>query len=52
MMNVIRPYCWHQTFDPKGLSAPVPGLYICRKTLKNMYKIRVERDFFETCKKW
>ena len=102
MVKVIRPFCWHQTFDPKGLSAPVLGLYTCGKALKmciksefkemflkltlngqsdkaflltskfcpqgvvypcpgaiymwknikNMYKIRVERDLFETCNKW
>ena len=33
------------TFCPLGLSTPAPGLYTCGKTLKNMYKIRVERDF-------
>ena len=38
-------------FVPKGLSTPAPGLYTCGKTLRNMYKIRVERDFFETCNK-
>ena len=52
MVKVIRPFCWHQTFDPKGLSAPVLGLYTCGKTLKNEYKIRVQRNVFETYTKW
>ena len=33
----------------KWLSAPVPGLYTCGKTLTNVYKIRFRRDHFETC---
>ena len=49
MGKVIRPFCWHQNFVPKGLSTSAPGLYTCGKTFKNMYKIRVERDLFETC---
>ena len=32
--------------DPKGLSAPAPGLYTCIKTWKIMYKIRLQRYFF------
>ena len=35
-----------------GLSAPVPGLYTCIKSWKNLYKIRLQRDFFKTCNKW
>ena len=38
--------------DPMGLSALAPGLYTCIKTGKNMYKIRLQRYFFETCNKW
>ena len=34
MVNVIRPFCWHQTFDPKGLSATLSGLYTGGKTFK------------------
>ena len=34
MVKVIRPFCWHQTFDPKGLSTPAPRLYICGKNIK------------------
>ena len=45
MVKVIKPFCWDQNFDPKVLSAPVPGLYTHEKTLKNVYKIRVQRDF-------
>ena len=39
-------------FCTQGLSIPALGLYTCGKTLKNMYKIRDERDLFETCNKW
>ena len=37
-------------FCPEGVVCPAPGLYTCGKTLKNMYKIKVERDLFETCR--
>ena len=30
----------------RGLSAPVPGLYTWIKSRKNMYKIRLQRDFW------
>ena len=52
MGKVIRPFCWHQTFAPWGLSAPAPGLYTCFKSWKKWYKIRLQRDVFETCNKW
>ena len=52
MVKVIKLYCWDQIFDPKPLSAPAPGLYTHEKTLKNVYKIRVQRDVFKTCNKW
>ena len=48
MGKVIRPFCWHQNFVPWGLSAPAPGLYICFKSWKKMYKIRLQRHLFET----
>ena len=35
-----------------GLYAPAPGLYTCIKSWKQMYKIRLKSDFFETCNKW
>ena len=50
--EVTRCSCWHKNFIPKGLSAPAPGLYTCIKSLKNMYKVRLQRDFFLTCSKW
>ena len=28
---VIRAFCWHQNFVPKGLSVPALGLYMCLK---------------------
>ena len=43
MVKVTRPFRWHQTFDPKGLSAPVPQIYTCGKTLKNVYKVKSSR---------
>ena len=52
MGKVTRLFCWHHDFVHKGLSAPVLGLYTCGKTLKNVYKIRIQRDLFETCNKW
>ena len=39
-----RCSCWHKNFVPKGLSAPVPGLYTCIKSWKKLYKIRFQRD--------
>ena len=32
--------------------SPAPGLYICIKSWKKLYKLRLQRDFFETCYKW
>ena len=34
MGKVIRAFCWHQKFFPKGLYALAPGLYACIKSLK------------------
>ena len=31
---------------------PAPGLYTCIKSWKKLYKIRLQRDFFETCNRW
>ena len=47
-----KMFCWHKNFVPKGLSAPALGLYTCIKSWKKLYKIRLHRDFFETCNKW
>ena len=52
MGKVIRPFCWHQNFVLWGLSAPALGLYTCIKSGKKLYKIRLQRHFFETCNKW
>ena len=52
MGKVIRPFCWHQNFDPGWLSTPALGLYTCIKSWKILYKIRLQRFFFETCNKW
>ena len=52
MTVVTRCSCWHQNFVPMGLSAPAPGLYTCIKSWEKLYKIRLQRDFFETYIKW
>ena len=33
MMKMIRPFCWHQNSDPKGLFALAPGLHVYRRFL-------------------
>ena len=38
MSKVIRDFCWHHNFVPKGLSVPALGLYICIKSLKMYLK--------------
>ena len=48
MNEVTRHFCWHQTFVPWGLSAIALVLYTCIK----LYKVRLQRDIFETCNKW
>ena len=52
MTRVTWGICLHKNSDPRGLSAPALGLYTCIKTWKIMYKIRLQRYFFETCNKW
>ena len=52
MNEMTRYFCWHQNFVPRGLSASALGLYTCIKSWKKLYKIRLQRDFFETCNKW
>ena len=44
-----KTFLWHQNFVSCWLSAPAPGLYTCIKSWKKLYKIRPQRDFFETC---
>ena len=34
MGKVIRNFCWHQNFVPKGLSVAALGLYTCIKSFK------------------
>ena len=46
MTRVTWGICLHKNSDPRGLSAPGPGLYTCIKTWKIMYKIRLQRYFF------
>ena len=43
MTRVTKGLCLYKNSDPKGLSAPAPGLYTCIKTWKIMYKIRLQR---------
>ena len=47
MVKVIWAFCWRQNFVTKELSAPGLGLYTCMRILKNMYKIRLQSDFFK-----
>ena len=35
-----------------GFILSAPGLYIYVLNHKKMYKIRLQRDFFEVCNKW
>ena len=39
-------------FCSQGVVSPCPGLYTCIKSWKKLYKIRLQRDIFETCSKW
>ena len=49
---------WHKvsvdikTLSPWGCIALAPGLYTCIRSWKKMYKIRRQRDFFETFNEW
>ena len=52
MTRVRWGTCLHKNSDPRGLSASAPGLYTGIKTWKIMYKIILQRYFFETCNKW
>ena len=52
MTRVTWGICLPKNSDPRGLSATALGLYTCIKTWKIMYKIRLQRYFFETCNKW
>ena len=47
MTEVTICFCCHQNFVPNGLSAPAPGLYTFIKSLKNDYKVRLQRDFLK-----
>ena len=38
MGKVIRNFCWHQNFVPKGLSPPALGLYTCIKSFEMCLK--------------
>ena len=42
MVEVIRAFCWHQKFVPKGFSALAPALYTCIKSLKICIKSEFE----------
>ena len=52
MTRVTKALSWYKNFDPKGLSTPALELYTCTSAWKNMCKIRLQRDFLETCNKW
>ena len=40
-----------KTLSTGGCMLPAPGLYTCIKSRKKFHKIRLQRDFFETCSK-
>ena len=57
MGKVTRLYCWHQVFCLQRIICPCPEAIYMWKNIKNVYKIRIqrdsfERDSFETCNKW
>ena len=37
---------------PQGVFCPCPGAIYMYKVIKNVYKIRVRRDHFDTCNIW
>ena len=45
MGKVTKPFCWHQNFVHKELSAPPPGPYICGKTLKKVTNGQSDKGF-------
>ena len=51
MGKMIRNFCCHKNFDPKGLSVPALGLYTCIKSFKMCLKSYF-KEHFKTCNKW
>ena len=57
-LKLATDECSDKTFlltsklSPLGAVSPCPGAYTCIKSWKQSYKIRLQRDFFETCNKW
>ena len=49
---------WHEIsvdikiLSPRGCMPPAPGLYICIKSWRKLYELRLQRDFFKMCNKW
>ena len=41
-----------KTLSPGVCMPPCPGAIYMYWLMKKLYKIRIQRDFFETCKKW
>ena len=39
-------------FCPQRVVCPCLGAIYMWKNIKNVYKIRIQRDLFETCNKW
>ena len=52
MNELTRHICCHQNFVPLGDICPCPGAIYMYKIMKKLYKIRLQRGFFETCNKW
>ena len=47
MTKVTSCSCWHKNVVPKGLAAPALGLYTCMKSWKELYKIRLQKEFLK-----
>ena len=47
MGKVIRNFCWHKNFVPKGLSVPALGLYTCIKSFKMCLKSYFKEVFLK-----
>ena len=46
MTRVTWGICLHKNPDPRGLSAPAPGLYTCIKISKHVFKITLKKCFW------
>ena len=47
-----RMFLLASKLHPQGVVSPCPGAIFIYKIMKKMYKIRLQRNCFETCSKW